>query len=134
VREVVAPILAGHPRVLLAEPPRFDEFINLAARVDLILSDSGGIQEEATQLKRFVVVLREETERPEAVDAGFARLCPPVADVIRGQVAELLPRAVAGTLVPDAPSPFGDGHAAARITEALNRYFDNPCRRSRTAE
>jgi len=121
VRETIEPILDGHPRVLLVDPPRFDEFANLMAQSDLLLTDSGGIQEEISQLKRFALVLRRETERPEAVTAGVAQLVPPEVNALRRAVGEVLPRCLAGELPPDVASPFGDGHAAARIHEAV-RY------------
>jgi UDP-N-acetylglucosamine 2-epimerase (non-hydrolysing) len=129
VREVVAAELAAHPRVLLAEPPRFDAFVNLLARCDLVLSDSGGLQEEVTQVGRYVLVLREETERPEAVEAGFARVIGTAAQRIADEVAEALPRCLAGELPRRGPdgaapaSPFGDGRAAERIVAVLRERF-----------
>jgi UDP-N-acetylglucosamine 2-epimerase (non-hydrolysing) len=119
VREVAGPLLGGHPRVLLIDPPRFDAFVNLAARSDLLLSDSGGIQEEVTLLRRFVLVLREETERPEAVQAGYARVIGTAAEVIQHAVRAALPQCLAGRLPSGAPSPFGDGRAATRIHAAV---------------
>ena len=119
VRETAGPLLSGHPQVLLVEPPRYDVSVNLMAASDLILSDSGGIQEEVTLLKRFVLVLRAETERPEAVEAGFARVVGTEEAAIREAVAEVLPRCVAGELPTDAASPFGDGRAAERIHQAV---------------
>jgi UDP-N-acetylglucosamine 2-epimerase (non-hydrolysing) len=122
VRDTVRPLLAEHPRVLLVDPPRYDEFVNLMARSDLLLSDSGGIQEEVTQLRRFVLVLRQETERPEAVASGFARVIGTAREAIATAVAEVLPQCLAGSLPPpQAPSPFGDGHAADVIHAAV-RY------------
>jgi UDP-N-acetylglucosamine 2-epimerase (non-hydrolysing) len=129
VREAAERELAGHPQVLLCAPPRFDEFVNLLARCDLALSDSGGIQEEVTQLGRYVLVLRGETERPEAVSAGFARVIGTDAGRIAAEVAEALPRCLADSLPGRAadgalrPSPFGTGHAAERIVAALRGYF-----------
>ncbi len=135
VREVVGPLLGEHPRVLLIDPPRYDAFINLLGCADLVLSDSGGIQEEVTQLRRFALVLRDETERPEAIDAGFARVIGTRAESVRQAVADYLPRCLAGSrhgsgghtmdVLPlpaaDARSPFGDGHSAGRIRQAV-RY------------
>lgn len=106
-------------RVILIDPPRFDAFINLMADCDLLLSDSGGIQEEVTQLGRYVLVLRDETERPEAVEAGFARIVGTDAGAIRDAVRETLPRCLDGSLPPSSASPFGDGHAAERIVTAV---------------
>lgn len=130
VREVVGPLLGSDPRVLLTDPPRFDVFVNLLAASDLILSDSGGIQEEVTQLRRYVLVLRDETERPEAVDSGFARIVGTEAAAISEAVANTLPLCLAaerGGMPDDDPrrlpdnneSPFGDGHAAEKIVAAV---------------
>lgn len=123
VRETVGPLLGADPRLLLADPPRFDVFVNLLAASDLILSDSGGIQEEVTQLGRFVLVLREETERPEAVEAGFARVIGTDAETIRAAVLGCLPRCRPGAANPLPPasavSPFGDGHSAEQIRDAV---------------
>jgi UDP-N-acetylglucosamine 2-epimerase (non-hydrolysing) len=129
VRGAAERLLGGHPQVLLSPPPRFDAFVNLLARCDLALSDSGGIQEEVTQLGRYVLVLRGETERPEAVEAGYAQVIGAGAQRIADEVAAALPRCVAGDLPPRAadghlaPSPFGDGHAAGRIVDALRWNF-----------
>ena len=119
VRETVGPLLQGQPRVLLADPPRYDVFVNLMARCDLLLTDSGGIQEEVSQLRKFALVLRAETERPEAVESGFAALVKPDTIDVRDAVGEYLPRCIAGRLPLDNPSPFGDGHAAERICAAV---------------
>jgi len=121
VREIAGPLLSGRPRLLLIDPPRYDVFINLMARCDLILSDSGGIQEEVTMLKRFVLVLRDETERPEAVSAGFARVIGTGETAIRKAVWEVLPACYREELPGELPSPFGDGHAAERVHRAV-RY------------
>lgn len=123
VRDTVAATLAGQPSVLLTDPPRFDAFINLIAEADLILSDSGGIQEEVTQLRKYVLVLREETERPEAVEAGFARVVGTDSAAIRTAVREALPRCHDGALPADGPSPFGDGHASEKIVAAIKSRF-----------
>jgi UDP-N-acetylglucosamine 2-epimerase (non-hydrolysing) len=121
VREIAGPLLSGRPRLLLIDPPRYDVFVNLMARCDLILSDSGGIQEEVTMLKRFVLVLRDETERPEAVSAGFARVIGTGETAIRKAVWEVLPACYREELPGELPSPFGDGHAAERVHRAV-RY------------
>jgi UDP-N-acetylglucosamine 2-epimerase (non-hydrolysing) len=123
VRESVQPLLGGNPRVLLIDPPRFDIFVNLLGAADLVLTDSGGIQEEVTMLRRFALVLRSETERPEAVDSGFARLVGTDAQAIRKAVAESLELKANDRLIPAVPSPFGDGHAADRIVAAILQRF-----------
>lgn len=121
VRETIQPLLGRHPRVLLLDPPRFDVFVNLMACCDLLLSDSGGIQEEVTQLGKYVLVLRDETERPEAVSAGYASVVGTSAAALRRAVAAALPGCLDGTLPAGRSSPFGDGHAAQRIHGAV-RY------------
>jgi UDP-N-acetylglucosamine 2-epimerase (non-hydrolysing) len=121
VRDVIEPILGSMPQVLLVDPPRFDVFANLMSHCDLLLTDSGGIQEEVSLLKRFALVLRTETERPEAVSAGFAQLAVPEREHLRRTIADVLPRCIAGELPADKPSPFGDGYAAERIHAAV-RY------------
>ena len=121
VRETMEPILGGNDKVLLLDPPRFDVFVNLIQASDLILTDSGGIQEEITVLGRYALVLRPETERPEAVSSGYARVVGVALENIREGIAEALPKCVAGSLPPKVPSPFGDGNAAQRIHRAL-RY------------
>jgi UDP-N-acetylglucosamine 2-epimerase (non-hydrolysing) len=119
VREIVAPLLAEHPQALLIAAPRYDAFINLLARTDLVLTDSGGIQEEVTVLGKYALVLREETERPEAVAAGYARVVGTGSEAIQRAVLDALPQCRAGVLPGNRPSPFGDGQAAGRIHRAV---------------
>jgi len=119
VRETVRAVLLGQPRVLLVDPPRYDVFANLMAACDLILTDSGGIQEEVTQLKRYVLVLRDETERPEALTAGYAQVIGTNDESIRSAIWQTLPACYREELPPPVASPFGDGHAAQRIHQAL---------------
>lgn len=121
VRESMEPILGGNDRILLLDPPRFDVFVNLLKASDLVLTDSGGIQEEITVLGKFALVLRPETERPEAVSSGYARVVGVSVENIREGIAEALPRCIAGNLPSGNPSPFGDGNAAKRIHSAV-RY------------
>ncbi len=121
VREIVAPLLGSCPQALLIDAPRYDAFINLLARADLVLTDSGGIQEEVTVLGKYALVLREETERPEAVAAGYARVVGTGAEAIHGAVLDALPQCISGALPGSKPSPFGDGQAARRIHHAV-RY------------
>ncbi|MCB1220826.1 MAG: UDP-N-acetylglucosamine 2-epimerase (non-hydrolyzing) [Planctomycetales bacterium] len=118
LRNQIRSHLGGHGRVLLTDPPRFDAFVNLMRVSDLILTDSGGIQEEITMLGRFALVLRRETERPEAVAAGYTRVVGTAASEIRNAAREELPRLLRGDH-PHAPSPFGDGRASERILEAV---------------
>ena len=124
LRSQIRSELGGHGRVLLTDPPRFDAFVNLLRISDLVLTDSGGIQEEITMLGRFALVLRNETERPEAVAAGFTRLVGTNGESIRRAAAEELPRLRRGNY-PTAPSPFGDGHASERILTAIRGLLLN---------
>ncbi|MCB1217124.1 UDP-N-acetylglucosamine 2-epimerase (non-hydrolyzing) [bacterium] len=118
LRNQIRSRLGGHGRVLLTDPPRFDAFVNLLRVSTLILTDSGGIQEEITMLGRFALVLRRETERPEAVAAGYTRVVGTQAAEIRRAAHEELPRLLRGDF-PTAPSPFGDGQASERILQAI---------------
>jgi len=124
VRETVGPLLQGQPRILLCDPPRFDTFVNLMARCDMLLTDSGGIQEEISQLRRFALVLRAETERPEAIEAGFAQLVKPDTIAVRDAVGKYLPQCLSGEIPGSNPSPFGDGHAAQRIVSAIKEKLN----------
>src|SRR5947209_11523783 len=98
--------------------------LNLVKRSTLILTDSGGIQEEAPALGKPVLVMRETTERPEGIDAGTARLVGTDPDVIVGEAARLLSDPAAYQAMARAVNPYGDGCAAARIRSVLFRHFD----------
>jgi UDP-N-acetylglucosamine 2-epimerase (non-hydrolysing) len=119
VRRVVVPELAGVDGVHLTEPLDYLSTVNVLDSSELVLSDSGGLQEEAPALGKPVLVLRHSTERPEAVEAGNARLVGTDQDLIVEAASELLddPEAYAAMARPE--SPFGDGRASERIVEAL---------------
>ena len=119
VREPVNRILAGHPRIHLVEPLRYEEFVHLMMRSYFLLTDSGGVQEEAPFLGKPALVMRENTERPEAVEAGTARLVGTDPDRIVAAAEELLQNEPVYRAMARAGSPFGDGLAAARITRIL---------------
>ncbi|HRF58934.1 MAG TPA: UDP-N-acetylglucosamine 2-epimerase (non-hydrolyzing) [Fimbriimonadaceae bacterium] len=120
VREVLEQVLGDHPRVSLIEPPDYPSFATLLARSDLILTDSGGIQEEAPAFGKPVLVLRTTTERPEGIETGNARLVGTDRDVIRNQAVWLLTDPKAYAAMAQARNPYGDGRAAPRIRyEAL---------------
>lgn len=119
VREIAGPLLGNHPRITLLDPPRYDTFVHLMKAADLILTDSGGMQEEITLLGRFALVLRDETERPEAVAAGFARVIGTDEEAIRTSIGSVLPGCLSGELPASTSSPFGDGRAADRIHAAV---------------
>ena len=119
VREVVIPALGQHPRVTLTEPMDYADFVAAMARATLILTDSGGVQEEAPSLGVPVLVLRESTERPEAMQAGTAQLVGADAQRIVEAASLLLNDQEAYQRMAKAQNPYGDGQAAPRILEAL---------------
>jgi len=119
VREPVRRILAGHPRVRLLEPLDYVAFAHLLARADLVLTDSGGIQEEAPTLGKPVLVMRDATERPEAVEAGVVELVGTDEERIVAAAARLLDDPLAYARMARAVSPYGDGRASERIVAFL---------------
>lgn len=123
VRRTVADVLRGHPRAHLIEPPDYGPWVQLERQAYLILTDSGGIQEEATALGRPALVLRRKTERPEGVDAGTLRLVGTDRARIVGEASRLLTDPAAYRAMAQARNPFGDGRAAERIVQALRYYF-----------
>lgn len=123
VREAAGKYLAGTPRVHLIDPLRADEMHNLMARVYLVMTDSGGLQEEAPALGKPVLVLRRETERPEAVEAGTVAMAGvEYADVLR-MGNELLRDEAAYARMAHAVNPYGDGNACKRIADAIEWHF-----------
>ena len=123
VREPLQAILGEHPRVFLTEPLDYAELVGAIQRCYLILTDSGGLQEEAPSLGKPVLVLRETTERPEAISAGTAKLVGTNSDIIATAAAELLSNSDAYNSMSMAINPFGDGLAAARILKIVEEYF-----------
>jgi UDP-N-acetylglucosamine 2-epimerase (non-hydrolysing) len=121
VRRVMDAELAGLGNVALLGPLDYPHFVRLLNLCHLVLSDSGGVQEEAPALGKPVLVLRETTERPEGVAAGTARLVGTDADRIVAEVARLLDDAAAYAAMARAHNPFGDGRSATRIVELLAR-------------
>ena len=119
VREIVREELGGIPRVHLIDPLDYEPFANLMARVDIVLTDSGGIQEEAPSLGKPVLVLRDTTERPEAVTAGTVRLIGTDEERVYEETMRLLTEPTAYTLMAEAVNPYGDGEASRRIIEAI---------------
>lgn len=123
VREVAYEILGDLDRVKLIEPVNADELHNAIKRGYLVLTDSGGLQEEAPSLGKPVLVLRGETERPEAVDAGTVKIAGVKQGVIYEMAKELLSDNEAYQKMAKAVNPYGDGLASMRIVEAiLNRF------------
>ena len=127
VREAVDTYLRGAPRVHLIDPLPADEMHNLIARCYLVLTDSGGLQEEAPALGKPVLVLRWETERPEAVSAGTVKLAGVVQDDIVTMAERLIAGKSAYAEMAQAVNPYGDGNACRRIADAIEwRYGLRP--------
>jgi UDP-N-acetylglucosamine 2-epimerase (non-hydrolysing) len=123
VREPLKAILGNHPRVFLTEPLDYAELIGAIQRCHLLLTDSGGLQEEAPSLGKPVLVLRETTERPEAVYAGTAKLIGTDTARILQEAGRLLSQPAAYQEMANAINPFGDGHASERIAEAVKQFL-----------
>lgn len=119
VRSTVMRELRGVERVHLIEPLDYVAFVHLMNRAYLILTDSGGIQEEAPSLGKPVLVMRDTTERPEAIEAGTARLVGTEPDAIVHETLRLLRDEDGYARMANVLNPFGDGHAAGRIVDAL---------------
>ena len=123
VREAVDKYLRGAPRVHLIDPLPADEMHNLMARCYLVLTDSGGLQEEAPALGKPVLVLRRETERPEAVAAGTVKLAGVAREDIVAMAERLIRDRDAYDAMAHAVNPYGDGDACRRIADAIEwRY------------
>ena len=123
VQEAVDRYLRGAPRVHLIDPLSAGDMHNLLARCYLVLTDSGGLQEEAPALGKPVLVLRRETERPEAVAAGTVRLAGVVQDDIVTMAERLITDRVEYEKMAHAVNPYGDGNACRRIADAIEwRY------------
>ncbi|MFC2108292.1 non-hydrolyzing UDP-N-acetylglucosamine 2-epimerase [Candidatus Bipolaricaulota bacterium] len=118
-------ILENVPNVRLLEPLGYEEFVLLMQHAYLILTDSGGIQEEAPSLKTPVLVMRNTTERPEAIEAGVARLVGTETESIVEATQRLLSDPSEYELMLSAGNPFGDGHAAERIVDILKERLEN---------
>lgn len=123
VREVADEILGSNKRVHLIEPLEVVDFHNFAARSHIILTDSGGIQEEAPSLGKPVIVLRDTTERPEGIEAGTLKLAGTDEDTIFNLTDTLLSDETEYSAMAKASNPYGDGHASERIVSALKEYL-----------
>ena len=119
VRETLQGILAGVANIHLIEPPDYVPFVKLMQRSNLILTDSGGVQEEAPTLGVPILVLRRTTERPEGVDAGTAKLIGTNEETIVAEARELLTNPAAHALMARAVNPYGEGSAAKQIVDVL---------------
>jgi UDP-N-acetylglucosamine 2-epimerase (non-hydrolysing) len=123
VQELANEVLGDDPRVHLIEPLDVLDFHNFASRAYLILTDSGGIQEEAPSLGVPVLVLRDTTERPEGITAGTLRLAGTDEQTIYDLAHELLTDQEVHEKMSKASNPYGDGNASVRIAEAIRYYF-----------
>ena len=122
VRETANKVLGNAGRIHLIEPLQYQPFSNLMAKSFLIITDSGGIQEEAPSLGKPVLVVRRETERPEAIEAGTVKLAGVYRDTIYQMTKELLTDEEAYGKMARAVNPYGDGHACERIISRLLEY------------
>ncbi len=123
VQEVAREVLGGHDRIHLIEPLDAFDFHNFARRAHLILTDSGGVQEEAPSLGVPVLVLRDTTERPEGIEAGTLKLAGTDEDQVYRLADELLRDPAAYEAMAKAANPYGDGQASRRIVEAILHHF-----------
>ena len=126
VQDTVHRALGGQPRILLCAPLEYPSFVAVMKAAYLILSDSGGVQEEAPALGKPVLVLRQETERPEAVEAGVVKVVGTGHDAIVAAARTLCTDAAAYAAMARGISPYGDGQAAGRIVRVLVSHF-RPC-------
>jgi UDP-N-acetylglucosamine 2-epimerase (non-hydrolysing) len=124
VREPSREILADQPRILLLPPLGYADFLQLLSRAWLVVSDSGGVQEEAPTLGKGLLVLRANTERPEAVEAGVARLVGGDPERLEAALEELAADDAWLRRVGEIPNPFGDGRAGERIADAALRFLE----------
>lgn len=124
VRDPLTASLGNHPRVFLTEPLDYRRLVGAMQRCYLLLTDSGGLQEEAPGLGKPVLVLRNTTERPEAIAAGTARLVGTEQATIVTNAAELLGDTAAYETMAKAVNPFGDGTASAQILAIVKAYFE----------
>ena len=123
VRKVVEEELLGVDRIHLIDPLEYEPFANLMNKSSLVLTDSGGIQEEAPSLGKPVLVLRDTTERPEAVEAGTVRLIGTSYDAVYEETKRLLTDNEAYRTMSNAVNPYGDGNASKRIVQAILHVY-----------
>ena len=124
VQEAAKDVLGGDPRIHLIDPLDVVDFHNLAKRSFFIMTDSGGVQEEAPSLGKPVLVLRNTTERPEGVKAGTLKLVGTQVDRVRKEMLQLLEDKNAYNEMANAKNPYGDGHASDRIMDTIYYYFN----------
>lgn len=123
VKETVYRKLSGHPRIILTSPMNYQELARVMTECKLVITDSGGIQEEAPSLGKPVIVIRESTERIEGIKAGVARLCHPRAFSLTA--TRLLTSRCLYDQMAKAINPYGDGHAAEKIVSFVLKYLED---------
>ena len=123
VRECAQKYLGGKERIHLIDPLDVEEMHNLLARCFMVMTDSGGLQEEAPALGKPVLVMRRETERPEAIAAGTAKLAGVTYEGVLAEANRLLDDPAAYQAMAKAVNPYGDGHACRRIAQAIRWHF-----------
>jgi len=123
VQEPAKKYLAGHANVLLIEPLTYVPFVDLMRRAYILLTDSGGVQEEGPSLGKPILVMREKTERPEAVIAGTVKLVGTDQDAIYSEASRLLDDHSEYERMGRIHNPYGDGHASERIADGIAAYF-----------
>ena len=123
IYEVLGNDLSHFSNMFFIEPLEYLSFIYVMEKADIVLTDSGGIQEEAPSLKKPVLVMRDTTERPEAVEAGTVRLVGTDKDAVHAAAHELLSNVAAYKLMSNSVNPYGDGKASERIIQALRHEF-----------
>lgn len=128
VREAVLPALSGKANVLVTEPLPYGEFTRLISLATVVLTDSGGVQEEAPSLGKPVLVMRDNTERPEAVTAGTVKLIGTDPAAIIESVTSLLTDPSAYSAMANATNPYGDGRAALRTVAAIHQLLGSGAR------
>jgi UDP-N-acetylglucosamine 2-epimerase (non-hydrolysing) len=123
VRAVLESTLGGHSRIDLIEPPAYESFVKLMERSTWILTDSGGVQEEAPSFGKPLLVLRETTERPEGVDAGCAKLIGTSGQAILENGRRLMADDAFFDSMSEVKNPYGDGQASQRICEIIAKHL-----------
>lgn len=118
VRKIIMKKLGRHPRIRLCEPLPYIGFVQLMERADVLVTDSGGIQEEAPTLGKLAVVLRTTTERPEGVKMGFSKLVGTQPDLISSETL----KAIEKQDVPKLPNPYGDGQTSRKIVDLMEKF------------
>ena len=124
VREVAQPLLLGHPRIMLIDPVPYPDMVHLLKRSYLVLSDSGGLQEETPSLAKPLILMRDTTERPEGVAAGTVIVAGTSQQRIYDEAARLLADAGVYRAMAQRANPYGDGQAARRCVQAIAHFFN----------